>query len=186
MTVDVIATAGGKLWKELVGVQTGPIKITNVSLGFTGIETTDESQQSIDVFFANSSGTKRPRADSNDLSHKRPERETDDAEIALTHSSSDTGRHATSFTCLECHKTFSLSAKLLSTTTDSKDRAQALEAMRNEHTDFHFAQLVAREVEPVIDRSGTSSTTNGGKVRPSKKQKKGTGPKGIEKFFNRT
>ncbi|EEB96727.1 hypothetical protein MPER_04090 [Moniliophthora perniciosa FA553] len=49
--------AGSKLWKELVGNDSGPMKITNVQLAFTGIEVAEGGQQSIDGFFTGRSST---------------------------------------------------------------------------------------------------------------------------------
>ncbi|KAJ3758530.1 hypothetical protein EV360DRAFT_82985 [Lentinula raphanica] len=178
ITVDIIAAAGGKLWKELVGNVTGPFKISILSLGFTGIEVTDASQQSISDFLSNTStvtGTKRPSA-ANGNSPKRTRRDTPHTRSRPS-SPMPTGQD-TSFTCSECHKTFSLSSKLLSSTSDAWERAQALAAMQHEHNDFHYAQSVAREVEPEVKRAGPKKIVQ--------VQKNDSRPKGIEKFFSRT
>ncbi|KAJ4480070.1 eta DNA polymerase [Lentinula aciculospora] len=184
VTVDVIAAAGNKLWKELVGNVTGHIKVTNISLGFTGIETTDASQQSIAGFLAGTStvtGVKRRSGEGeNGSSPKRSHRDTQRARSRPL-SPTSAGQNVTSFACSECHKTFSLSPKILSLTSDARERSQALDAMKDEHSDFHFAQSVAREVEPVVKRVGSSK-----KVEPAKTEKKESTLKGIEKFFNRT
>ncbi|KAK7024244.1 N-acetyltransferase eso1 [Paramarasmius palmivorus] len=63
VTVDLIATAGNKLWKDLVGKDPGPTKVTNVELAFTGIEVAEEGQQSIDGFFSGGQVFKRSRED---------------------------------------------------------------------------------------------------------------------------
>ncbi|KAJ3990163.1 hypothetical protein F5890DRAFT_1561190 [Lentinula detonsa] len=182
VTVDIVAAAGGKLWKELVGNVAGPFKISILSLGFSGIEVTDASQQSIATFLANPSvvaGKKRPREE-NGNPPERPHRDTPPARSRPS-SPTSIGPNSTSFTCSECHKTISLSPKLLSSTSDVRERAQAFAAMKDEHSDFHFAQSVAREVEPEVEHIGTSK-----KVKSSKTRRKDNGPKGIEKFFNRT
>ncbi|KAF9064160.1 DNA polymerase eta [Rhodocollybia butyracea] len=172
VNVDVIAAAGGRLWKELVANVSGPIKITLISLGFTGIDTLDESQQSIDGFFANSPGIKRPREDINDISQHEHKVDTPRPKSTKRHRDS-TASIGVSFTCSECHKTFSLPAKLQSNT-DMNERTLAIEAMKNEHSDFHFAQSVARHVEPEMSKISR------------KPKQKDNGTKGIEKFFNRT
>ncbi|KAF8824895.1 hypothetical protein HHX47_DHR7000283 [Lentinula edodes] len=148
VTVNVIAAAGGKLWKELVGNVTGTIRITYISLGFTGIEATDASQQSIASFLDSHAvtGVKRPNEEKN-----------------------------------ECHKTLSLSPKLLSTS-DVLGRAYALAALKDEHSDFHFAESVAREMEPEVKEVRGPHK----KVKTPMIQEKEIGPRGIEKFFNRT
>lgn len=148
--MDVIAAAGGKLWKELVGNVSGSIKITSISLGFTGIDTLDESQQSIDGFFANPPGIKRPREDINDISQQEHKADTHRPKSTKRHRDS-TASTGVSFTCSECHKTFSLPIKLQSNT-DMNERTLALEAMKNEHSDFHFAESVARHVEPEMSK----------------------------------
>jgi len=49
VTVDFIAAAGNKLWKELIGTEV-VMKVTNVSLSFTGIEEAEAGQKSIEGF----------------------------------------------------------------------------------------------------------------------------------------
>ncbi|THH26302.1 hypothetical protein EUX98_g7885 [Antrodiella citrinella] len=54
ITVDLIASAGDKLWKELVGTndeRTTPFKITNVQLSFLGINSMEIGQRNIEGFF---------------------------------------------------------------------------------------------------------------------------------------
>ncbi|KAL7279344.1 hypothetical protein ACG7TL_007185 [Trametes sanguinea] len=51
VTVDVIASFGDKLWKELVGTSgSTPFKITNVQLSFSGIGTMEAGQRTIEGF----------------------------------------------------------------------------------------------------------------------------------------
>lgn len=52
-TVDVIAAAGDRLWKELVGNATD-MKITIVQLSFAGIDSMETGQKRIEGFFSNS------------------------------------------------------------------------------------------------------------------------------------
>lgn len=52
--MDLIAAAGDKLWKELVGTDTSrrtEMKITSVQLSFTGIESMESGQKMIEGFF---------------------------------------------------------------------------------------------------------------------------------------
>lgn len=54
ITVDAIAHAGDKLWKELIGPEgpsAAPLKITNVQLSFSGIESMETGQRRIEGFF---------------------------------------------------------------------------------------------------------------------------------------
>ncbi|THV02836.1 DNA/RNA polymerase, partial [Dendrothele bispora CBS 962.96] len=139
VTVDLIASAGNRLWKELVG-NAAPIKITNVSLAFTGIEIAEEGQQNIDEFFKAGRVSKRPRE--TDSVTESEGRIVDGESSSLT---GYEGRNTpTFFSCAECDKTFSLPKKFLSPSVSHAEIAQALDTMRNEHNDFHFAQSVAR------------------------------------------
>ena len=53
VTVDVIASFGDKLWKELVGTAgSTPFKITNVQLSFSGIGTMEAGQRTIEGFLS--------------------------------------------------------------------------------------------------------------------------------------
>ena len=65
ITVDAIAHAGDKLWKELLG-NGGPkapsLKITNVQLSFTGIESMETGQRQIEGFFQKPQSTDRGNA----------------------------------------------------------------------------------------------------------------------------
>src|ERR1700735_4339343 len=49
VTVDSIASAGDKLWKDLVGNST-TLNVTNVQLAFTGIDVAEAGQRSIEGF----------------------------------------------------------------------------------------------------------------------------------------
>ncbi|KAL0572325.1 N-acetyltransferase eso1 [Marasmius crinis-equi] len=175
VTVDLIAHGGNKLWTELVGNHTGAMKVTNISLAFTGIETAEEGQQNIDGFFrAGGQASKRPRE--NDA------QEPDERQGTSAHNESDDS--AVFFTCSRCRKRISLSSGRIFGKTD-EEKNQALDALKAEHEDFHFAQAVAREVEPEPETHTTSEKS----IRPGsakKRKKKETGPaKGIEKFFSR-
>ncbi|KAJ3557229.1 hypothetical protein NM688_g1585 [Phlebia brevispora] len=55
ITVDLIAAAGDRLWKELIGAETSRaagMKITNVQLSFSGIESMETGQKRIEGFFS--------------------------------------------------------------------------------------------------------------------------------------
>jgi DNA polymerase eta len=73
VTVDIVAAAGDKLWKELVGPlnSTKPLsmKITHVSLSFHGVEAGEVNQQGIEGFLSktpNSPGKRKRQVDSDD------------------------------------------------------------------------------------------------------------------------
>ncbi|KAH9902592.1 DNA/RNA polymerase [Cubamyces lactineus] len=68
VTVDVIASFGDKLWKELVGTgDSTPFKITNVQLSFSGIGTMESGQRRIEGFLSS-----RPSSDAQSTSESGP------------------------------------------------------------------------------------------------------------------
>jgi len=167
VTVDTVASAGNKLWKELVGTkdsQNTPMKVTSVSLGFTGLEMPEMGQQSIEGFFrpgtgqddAPSSGLKRLRED---------DQESANGDIARQEESSS---WSNSFKCVRCNKQISLAETWTGDIDEA--RAEALAVMKMEHDDFHFAQDLARLPDDGPEKRG-------------KKRKKE--PQGIAKFFRR-
>jgi DNA polymerase eta len=165
VSVDVIATAGNKLWKELAGDVTS-MRVTGVSLAFTGIETAESGLRKIDGFFKSDRSTGAIRKGS-DLDYP----DLDDDVQGL-----DVPKDGIGFTCLKCKK------RITAPTLDGVDEAETAETLRilrQEHDDFHFAQELSRAEDTPID-DGTASQ------RPKKKRKKE--PQngiGIEKFFRR-
>lgn len=163
-TVDVIAAAGNNLWKDLVGSSTD-LKITTVSLGFTGVELAEPGQQSIDGFFKT---PKRPRDELDDDQSIETPKETDVIPLSP-------GRHS-GFSCEQCSKRIELPDDIMTSGLDDGTLAQALATLRQEHEDFHFAQNLAKEGSTPI-----KATKSG---RSEKRQRKEP-RKGIEQFFNR-
>lgn len=179
VTVDVIAAAGDKLWKELVGNNpAAPMKVTSVQLAFTGIEASEIGLQSIDGFFRNGQVSKRTREPDDRLGSV--ELDTGGADFSVDDTvdpSEDT--QDTSFTCSRCGKRISLPTP--PPTTDS-DKVEALAALRLEHDDFHFAEDLAKENYRPIS-VGTQAPESASRVK--KKRRKELTATGIEKFFSR-
>ncbi|KAI0329300.1 DNA/RNA polymerase [Cubamyces sp. BRFM 1775] len=122
VTVDVIASFGDKLWKELVGPGGSmPFKITNVQLSFSGIGTMESGQRRIEGFLssrpsseAQSTSESGPASSKPPSTHKRKRSPSDAVETRRTgdqpDDSSDAGdakgntardeRH--SFLCEKC------------------------------------------------------------------------------------
>ncbi|KAK2460925.1 hypothetical protein APHAL10511_007395 [Amanita phalloides] len=162
VTVDVVASAGDKLWKELFG-NSAKMNITHVALAFTGIDVAEAGQQSIESFFKSGKNNKHPR-------------EPDGAENSVVDDSHARGSESPgqdfpsmSYVCAKCGKRLTV---FLDSDVEDSD---PLEIVRREHDDFHFAQELARglshEPEP--------------KERPPKKRRGRAEPKGLEKFFKR-
>ncbi|KAF9046844.1 DNA/RNA polymerase [Hymenopellis radicata] len=119
--VDVIAAAGDKLWKDLVGSAT-TMKVTSVQLAFTGIETAESGLQSIAGFL----GTKRTREEDG------ADSDANDAKKVF-------------FVCSRCNKEVRLPTSSISGDETADDAA--LEEMKMEHSDWHFAQDLSKEAD---------------------------------------
>ncbi|KAI0346179.1 DNA/RNA polymerase [Trametopsis cervina] len=222
ITVDGIAHAGDKLWKELVGTdasrKTG-IKITNVSLSFSGIGNGEAGQKQIDGFFGGAGGVKRKRDDDDVveevLAEAGPSRyggeEVIDLEAEDVSSSADVaGREEAderfTYTCSRCRYSVTLDGAAHRDGSlpggDENEAVQAIERIRHEHEDFHFAQDLQNEgaadgsgsgkIRPGDSNSGTKGNSSPRKGVATKKRKKAEGkptakikePKGsIAKFF---
>jgi DNA polymerase eta len=167
--VDVVAAAGNKLWKELIGVDDSvPLKITHVSLSFTGIEGVESGLQGIDTFFK--SGQKRSlEADP-----------ANDQAGTSERSSRNISKDLSSYVCGKCAFKSSLPP---SATRSEAERDDALHKIYMEHTDFHLAldlSKVPSKPSPVRAESKPKS------VGPKEKKRRKESPKGIEKFFGKS
>lgn len=187
VTIDAVAAAGDKLWKELVGPlnSTKPLsmKITHVCLSFHGVESGEVNQQGIEGFLS-----KAP----NSPSKRKRGVNSDDEEVVGTTPAFSRGGLAPKadvdyFVCDRCKKRITLPAELMATARelDEDIRKDALGSLRDEHQDFHFAQDLSRMAsdDERPERSNSKST-----IHPKKKRKdKGGGAKGegIERFFTK-
>ncbi|KDQ57336.1 hypothetical protein JAAARDRAFT_178997 [Jaapia argillacea MUCL 33604] len=177
VTVDIIAAAGDKLWKELVGARDGapgsmPFKVSSVQLSFTGIESMNAAQQSIEGFFKNRGSSD---AEGSNLKRKRE----DDTSHSMDSDQAISELPTASFTCDRCRKRIHLPEALRDISLDEDIRAEALAALRTEHSDFHLAQ----ELSKAPDKS-----SGGAKFRPNtptRKKNKQKETSGITKFFSR-
>lgn len=176
VTVDVIAAAADKLWSELMGTVSRPMKVTSVQLAFTGIEASEPGQQSIEGFFRTAPVSKRTREPDGDgqILPRSPEKVEADKQ--------DQGKevsHPKGFLCSRCGKYVALTDT--DSAMDADVAAEVLSILRQEHDDFHLAQELAKSERSVTIRGPT--VTNSGR-RSVKKRRKET-PQGIEKFFSR-
>lgn len=168
MTVDVIAAAADKLWKELTG-NAKTINVTSVQLAFTGLEKAETGQKTIEGFFKT--------RDLRQSSLKRP-REEDDPPVSVRSTklvppkSSDA--EAISFQCPRCHKVISESLTHDQVTGEPNEERR-LATLRLEHDDFHFAQDLANSSDAPVPVSRSSLSSRGSRRKAE--------PKGIAKFF---
>ncbi|KAG1905570.1 uncharacterized protein F5891DRAFT_1126263 [Suillus fuscotomentosus] len=164
VTVDVIAAAADKLWKELTG-DSKTVNITSVQLAFTGLEKAEMGQKSIEGFFATRdvqrTFLKRSREEDEPLVS------LENTDLALPKSSDI---EAVSFQCTRCRKTIALREG--QATGGPSEVAQRLATLRSEHGDFHFAQDLANSNE------GSVPVPRGSSLKRQKVE-----PKGIAKFF---
>lgn len=185
VTIDAVAAAGDKLWKELVGPlnSTKPLsaKITHISLSFNGVEAGEVNQQGIQGFLS-----KTP----NSPSKRKREADGDDEGVAETAPTSsreglDPKLDSDYFLCDRCKRRIALPEEMINTgwELDEEIKRDALESLRAEHQDFHFAQDLSKVGSDDERREGSNSK---GGIHPKKKRKhKGGGAegKGIERFF---
>ncbi|THH19824.1 hypothetical protein EW146_g1420 [Bondarzewia mesenterica] len=176
LSVDVIAAAGEKLWKDLTGggSKETPIKVTNIALGFTGLEGGESGQQSIEGYFqtggsmskpisggeaGSTAGSKRKRGNSTDAHDLGPANLNPKyVPVAESTRAGDIDQQSIvsdSFVCSRCHKRIQVGAD---DTRDESDGNIGLEAaltrLRMEHDDFHLAQDLSKAVETPALRSG--------------------------------
>lgn len=214
ITVDAIAAAGDKLWKELIGTDTSlsiPMKITGVSLSFSGIDSMEIGQRRIEGFFqkpqpaegsvdqegdtsvhesciviSNSGSTMRKRTKSNGAT---------DEGVAMDECDNLATATASSFLCERCKRRISLVDNVPSNLHAEPDIQESLDKLRREHDDFHFAQDLANEgLGDSVPRRAVirPSENNHHGQQPAKKRKQdvrakrksSAEPKGnIAKFF---
>ncbi|KAF8968026.1 DNA polymerase eta [Flammula alnicola] len=181
VTVDTIAVAADKLWKELVGNST-TLNVSTVQLAFTGIDVAEAGQRSIEGFLKPTSSKKRPRDSSEpytDSQHGHPLGETETVSTGgdLTVLNNNTTGVGLSYACSRCGKTFQLRTAHQSI----QDQQGLLLKAKLEHDDFHFAQDLAKQDEPRSVISASKKPT----AKATKKRKAPPEPRGIEKFFRK-
>lgn len=199
VTVDYIASAGGKLWKELVG-NASTMRVSSVQLAFTGIDVSESGQKTIEGFLRSKPTSKRPREEEEEpferdgaltgASGAATPKDDDERirveQVDQAHETPKTSRSGASYTCPRCQKTLRPTPSATLAFQNAEDRASVIAALRLEHDDWHFAQDLAR---------GESPAPNGGKrivpgpgqpqAQGSKAKKRKKETTGIEKFFMR-
>jgi DNA polymerase eta len=187
VTIDAVAAAGDKLWKELVGPlnSTRPLstKITHVSLSFNGVEAGEVNQQGIEGFLSKAPSSPRKR---------KRQANSDDEEIVETLPTSSNGESGPKpdidyFICDRCKRRIALPEELtmFASELDEDTKKDGLGSLRAEHQDFHFAQ----DLSKIPSDDGRPEKPNPKwTVQPRKKGKHkggGTNGEGIERFFTK-
>lgn len=175
VTVDIVASAGNKLWKEMTG-NAKDVNVGALQLSFSNLERGEAGQKNIDGFFQQS--TKRSREDAED---DQP------SDTIQGRASSSSPQSPSSFVCSRCKKRIELPIHVVEIRAhDAEGLAEAVAALRAEHDDFHFAQDLANA--PEIDQTGPAPKPSkpSSTGRETKRRKKAGEPsKGIARYFNK-
>ena len=171
--------AGGRLWKELVG-DSKIMKVTSIQLAFTGLESAELGQQSIEGFFKTPDREQLYNPNNGESSLKRAREEEEDALPQTTASESDisaltSGGASKSFKCPRCGKRLHPADQFAGSDVEEDDRVKALKMLRMEHDDYHFAQDLAR----------TAGGSQDGRQSVTRRKKKRKEPESIAKFFTK-
>lgn len=139
------------------------MKVTNVFLGFSGVEVMAAGQKSIEGFFAGASASEKRKAvmmtaDQESGRSKKQAREAGGGRASMV----------VSYHCERC------SRPLREEVQAAEDRDVILERLKTEHNDFHFAQDLAKQDGMILPGSGSKSAA---------KKKSKQESKGIAKFF---
>jgi DNA polymerase eta len=184
-TTDVVAAAGNKLWKEFFGtsdISRQEVNVTHLSLTFGGIESGEANQRGIEGFLAHSSEIRSPQKgklkrmveDDNDLDNVG-------RQFPSTSSDEETKGDAGSFKCKRCGKRVNLPESLTGPDIEDDIKREALNVLRVEHEDYHFAQ----DLSKLPDNSQARSQGRSSIKPPKPKKPKTSEPKGIAKFFSK-
>ena len=162
--MDTIASLGDKLWKDLVGNST-TLNVTSLQLAFTGINVAEAGQRSIEVFMKPAS-SKRSRDEANAPAHDAASFVGDDP-LSIDDRNSP-------YSCSRCGKIFHHP----NTNQSLDDQETELSKAKMEHSDYHFAQDLTAE-------GPSRSVISASNLKTSKRPKRSTEPKGIERFFRK-
>ncbi|KAF8907348.1 hypothetical protein CPB84DRAFT_1675032 [Gymnopilus junonius] len=187
VTVDTIASAGDKLWKELVG-NSMTLNVSSVQLAFTGIDVAEAGQKSIEGFL-------KPVSSSSVKETREPRDIFDIDQVAQPGSATNAVGDGSpqnlgndksqvvslSYVCARCGKTFELPTVHHTGAGDYQDIHDQLTRAKLEHDDFHFARDLANEGSHRPLSSISSKPT----PKSSKKRKASPATRGIEKFFRK-
>ncbi|KDR73120.1 hypothetical protein GALMADRAFT_228261 [Galerina marginata CBS 339.88] len=184
VTIEMIASAGDKLWKELVGNST-ILSVSGIRLAFTGIDISEAGQRSIEGFLnptssSISTGLQSPSV----FPHRKEPAPQEGSKAIQTHHTQDLHDNppplgSLSYSCFRCGKAF----ELPTVSDDAQGVRDQLARAKLEHSDFHFAQDLAKQANPrpVITSSNNPTT----RTRTNKRSRASPEPKGIEKFFGK-
>lgn len=156
VTVDLIAGLAEKLWKDLVGSvskQDGSLSfsVTTISLGFSGVESGEAGQQSIEGFFRTGTSTKPPSSSGHghdgevlQIHHGKRRLESEDGDGSSLDMSGINQGNVVSFVCPRCGKRIEVEPMNDVEGEPEQRKAKALTRLRMEHGDFHVAEDISK------------------------------------------
>ncbi|KAJ8520184.1 hypothetical protein ONZ45_g2994 [Pleurotus djamor] len=212
VTIDVVASAGEKLWRELMSnADESTLKISHIYLQFSGVGTAENGQGSIEGFLkspatANIQSTgKRERTltvggisdDEDDTlpdtSQLVDEPSTNTPNLPGLVATSHEDQPDLSFTCERCGKDISPNKdSLVGLDISSGDPdvissliKHKLDSLRREHEDYHFALELTRQTNgPLKAAPPSRKSTNSSKKKRKVETQSKSKPTGIEHFFH--
>ena len=190
-SVDTITALAQKLWREITVGKQPLAKIHNISLSFHGLASASAGQKLIEGFFVpGAGGATRP----DEPSPKKRPRVVSDSEGKIEDEANDTAHEMRqSYVCDKCSKRIRLPSHSQNQWETEADVKRALELLKMEHADYHFALDLAHQgsegdgddvdVEQTTPRSRQKkkkSTTSKQSQSPSLRRKE---PPGIARYF---
>lgn len=160
-SVETIIALAQKLWREITAGKQMHAKIHNISLSFHGLNAAIAGQKQIEGFFS--------------PAQKR------------THDSADGDGDGDvhSFICDKCSKRIGLTEEQVFRANEDDDMAleRAMETLRTEHADYHFARSLAQNGSEGEDDVQVARPPAAKKKKIAGNTKRKPEPKGIAKFF---
>jgi len=187
-SVDTIVALAQKLWREITVGKQPLAKIHNIALSFHGLASAGAGQKLIEGFFTPNTGEDTRLDGSSPKKRSRVvadgEDKDEDERVDAAHEMSQ------SFVCDKCSKRICLPAHSQNQLESEADVKRALELLKMEHADYHFARDLARQtseddVEPVASsrplQKKKKSTTSKRSRSSSSRQKE---RQGIARYFD--
>ncbi len=192
LTTVYVGDVALKLWKILTKdkkEKSATGRIHNIGISFGGLSVGEAGQKSIEGFLAaprQHRGKSPPDHSLRPLLHEaeNPSKKRPRDQQATSESCEGIDEGASSFVCSRCSKRIALPPRS-GRYVDDHSLANAVESLKIEHEDFHFAQdLALDDNDPNASHSGSKSTNNF--VKPSSKKARKTihSNEGIAKYFS--
>lgn len=189
LTGDLIFAAAGKLWRELhatdasraANPNSSALKITHIGLAFTGLGIAEAGQRGIETFLTNLVAADPGESTTNRKRSRADDDESDAPSLSHNFEEQDLQTETIFHECKKCQTRIPVT---IQPGDDEPTRNDRIQAVRQEHDDFHFAQSLAKEHTVLLGRKSETSTSGSGKREPPKKKKRKMN-EGIAAFFTK-